>query len=259
MCSGRLVDSWRRRLRLLRFATGGTRCRLVRVLSGETVTFVDLARWERDLHGTVRRPRPGPSGGPQTLLGRRPIRRRRERRALLVPLAGASSGPGLAHGAIGVGQRVSRYCQPLFKVEYTIRGTGSSWPFRATGVFSGLNSTPVRNGCACGRRAGYALLPRRRTVIEWLPQQTWIPDQSFFHTVLPISPIRAERYPFTYVILTTSSDGVGTWCCGSTIWALSNSPVPPSPVKFDPSVDSTSFREHRGDHRHVRDRWSLDA
>jgi hypothetical protein len=232
-------------LRLLRFATEELDADWSVFLSGEDRPVVDLARWERDLQtaridGLV----------PALVVDRRPSFGRR-------PTAGDVNfvrysyrwrelppARGVAHGAIELARRVSRYCQPLFKVEYTIRRDRFFLALpRHRRLPPGWNIYTGPQWVACGRRAAYALLHADDTVIEWY-RQTWIPDQSFFHTVLRNQPdLVLSDTPLTYVIpynvkrrrgdMVLRVDDLGAIQQSGAAFAR----------KFDPSVDSDILRD----------------
>jgi hypothetical protein len=189
-------------LRLLRYAADELDADWCCFLSGEDRPVVDLARWESALRST------GADGlvpsRPVTAkpaFGRAPtagdinyVRYRYRWRAL--PAVN-----GVTRQAVDLARRVSRYSQPLFKIEYAPRRDRFFLALpRRRGLPPGWLLYSGPQWLACGRRAMDALLHADDAVVDWF-RQTWIPDQSFFHTVLRNQPgLTLDDTPLTYVV-----------------------------------------------------------
>ena len=101
----------------------------------------------------------------------------------------------------GAARRVSRYAQALFKIEYSGRRDRFFLALpRRRRLPPGWTLYSGPQWLAGGRRAAAALLGADHGVVDWY-RQTWIPDQSFFHTVLHNTPDLVLRQDhLTYVV-----------------------------------------------------------
>ncbi len=230
-------------LRLVRYARQSLDARWMATLSGHDRPVVDLARWERDVRasgvdGIV-------SARPITkhpVVGRRPtaddlnfVRYAYRWRALPAP----GRGPGrLALEAV---RRVSRFAQPVFKLEYAPRrgrwflGTPRRW-----GLPPGWTIHSGPQWLALGARAADCVLDAPNGVVSWF-EQTWIPDQAFVHTVVynhPELTLRNER--LTYVAPQALAKARADWMV---LRSDDFSDIEASGAvfarKFDPSLDAS--------------------
>ena len=189
-------------LRLVRFAAEELDADWYVLLSGEDRPVVDLAAWEQAMATS------GTDGlVPARVVDRRPSFGRAPAAAdinfvrysyrwrALPPVR------GLTHRAVGLARRVSRYSQPLFKIEYTDRRDRFFLALpRRRRLPAGWVIYTGPQWVALGRRAAEALLHADHEVVEWY-RRTWIPDQSFLHTVLHNQPdLRFSDTPLTYVV-----------------------------------------------------------
>jgi hypothetical protein len=187
---------------LLRFATEDLAADWSVLLSGEDRPVVDLARWERSMQeagidGLV----PARAVDSKPVFGHRPTAgdinyvRYRYRWRELPPVA------GVTRRAVELARRVSRYSQPRFKIEYTPRRDRFFLALpRRRRLPAGWVVYTGPQWLALGRRAVDAVLHADADVVEWY-RQTWIPDQSFFHTVLHNQPgLDLSDTPLTYVV-----------------------------------------------------------
>jgi hypothetical protein len=187
---------------LLRFAAEQLRADWFVLLSGEDRPVLDLAGWELDmqaagLDGLV----PARVVDQKPSFGRRPSAGdvnfvRYSYRWRELP---AWRGP--ARTAVEVARRVSRYSQPLFKIEYTKRRDRFylALPRRHDHPHHWTLYTGPQ-WLALGSRAVERVLEADEEVVDWY-RQTWIPDQAFFHTVLHNQPdLALSDRPLTYVV-----------------------------------------------------------
>ncbi len=187
---------------LLRFAFDELAADWCVLLSGEDRPVVDLARWEHRMQeaaidGLV----PSRVVEAKPRLGRRPTAgdinfvRYHYRWRELPPVKGPT------RRAVELARRVSRYSQPLFKIEYTKRRDRYFLALpRRRQLPAGWAIFTGPQWLALGRRSVEAVLHADPGVVEWF-RQTWIPDQSFFHTVLGNTPGLVLRdAPLTYVV-----------------------------------------------------------
>jgi hypothetical protein len=187
---------------LLRFGAEQLRADWYVLLSGEDRPVVDLARWEQEVEasgtdGLV----PARVVNEKPHLGRPPTAgdinyvRYHYRWRALPPLKGP------LRGTVELARRLSRYAQPLFKIEYTPRRDQYivARPRRPR-LPAGWDIYTGPQWLALGRRAVDAVLGADPAVVDWF-RQTWIPDQSFFHTVLHNAPgLQLQDRPLTYVV-----------------------------------------------------------
>jgi hypothetical protein len=190
-------------LRLLRFAADELDADWFVLLSGEDRPVRELAAWERELmasgsDGLV----PGRRLTARPVFGRRPSADdlnfvRYAFRWNAVPLARARRGRSLLEAA----RRVSRYVQPVFKIEYAERrGAWMVGRPRRRRLPEGWDLYSGSQWMALGRRAVTALLGVDGSVTDWF-RATWIPDQGFFHTVLfNTAGLSFSSQPLTYVV-----------------------------------------------------------
>ncbi|HXQ60660.1 MAG TPA: beta-1,6-N-acetylglucosaminyltransferase [Acidimicrobiales bacterium] len=227
-------------LRLLRVAVDEIDSDWFVLLSGEDRPVRDLAAWEDELVAS------GTDGlvpmRPLTVrpaFGRRPsaddlnfVRYAFRWRA--VPARYVRGGRYVLEAA----RRISRYVQPVFKIEYAERrGTWMVGRWRRRRLPDGWTLYCGSQWMALGRRAVTTLLASDAAVTEWF-RQTWIPDQGFFHTVLGnAAGFSFSTQPLTYVVphdthkgaawMVLRSDDVGTIALSGAAFAR----------KFDPAVD----------------------
>lgn len=190
-------------LRLMRFAASELDADWFVLLSGEDRPVRDLASWEIELmtsgsDGLV----PARRLTVRPAFGRTPtaddlnyVRYAFSWRA--IPVA---RGPWGRRG-IEAARRVSRYVQPVFKIEYADRrGAWMLGRRRRRRLPVGWDLYAGSQWIALDRRAVNALLDSDPSVTQWF-RQTWIPDQGFFHTVLFNSPgLSFSSRPLTYVV-----------------------------------------------------------
>ena len=189
-------------LRLLRYGVEELDASWFVFLSGEDRPVVDLARWERemesaDIDGLVpaRVVDRKPSFGRAPTAGDINFVRYSYRWRPLPPVN------GMARGVVDLARRVSRYAQPLFKIEYTDRRDGFFLGLpRRRRLPPGWALYTGPQWMAYGRRAAEAVLGADQMVVDWF-RQTWIPDQSFFQSVLRNrSELILRDTPLTYVV-----------------------------------------------------------
>lgn len=248
-------------LRLLRYARQELGSSWMVLLSGQDRPVVDLARWEGDVRATgvdaIVSARPITK---RPVLGHRPtaddlnfVRYAFKWRALPVPR------PSFERQALEAVRRLSRFAQPVFKIEYAPRrdrwfiGTPRRW-----GLPEGWTIYSGPQWMALGARAADCVLEAPSGVISWF-EQTWIPDQAFIHTVLynhPELALRNER--LTYVVPQSMATTRADWMVlRSTDLPGIESSGSVFARKFDPSVDASivalvdesvdrSCREHTG-------------
>jgi hypothetical protein len=231
-------------LRLLQFAAEELNADWCAFLSGEDRPVLDLARWERKLAST------GIDGlVPATPVDRKPVfgrsptagdvnfTRYSYRWREIPPVGGA------ARSAVELARRVSRYAQPLFKIEYTNRRERFFVGFpRRRRLPAGWTLYTGPQWVACSRRSMEALLAVDDTVIEWY-RQTWIPDQSFFQTVLYNQPgLVLDRSPLTYVVSFRDKQERGDMVLRASDLEVVRQSGAAFARKFDPSVDAEILR-----------------
>jgi hypothetical protein len=190
-------------LRALQLAAHSVDPDWVVFLSGEDRPVVDLDAWEQraltsqvdgivDARALTTRP----------AFGRRPTAddlnfARYAYRWRRLPAAG----DGVMRPLLEAARRLSRYSQPVFKIEYAGRRGG--WFVgtpRRQRLAPGWTIYTGAQWMALGRRAIGVVLETDPSVEQWF-RSTWIPDQAFFHTVLynrPELTLRNER--MTYVV-----------------------------------------------------------
>ncbi len=202
-------------LRLVRFALATLDAQWFVFLSGDDRPVVDLARWE----STVR------ESGTDGVVASRPITERprwfRRPSAPDInyvrymyrwrPLPDASDRVG--HAGLEGLRRLSRYLQPLFKIEYTDRRR--RWflglPRRAGTLPGGWVLHGGPQWVAFGARAAAALVDAEPWVVEWF-RHTWIPDQAFFQTVLGNHPeLSMDNRPLTFLPRPKRPVDGGSW------------------------------------------------
>jgi hypothetical protein len=227
-------------LRLLRFAQDDLDADWCVFLSGEDRPVVDLARWEgavqaAGIDGLV----PARAVTRKPAFGRRPTApdinyvRYSYRWRPLPPVRGVS------RRAVNVARRISRYAQPLFKIEYTNRRDRFFLAFpRRRRLPPGWVIYTGPQWVACGRRAIDTLLRADDAVIEWY-RETWIPDQSFFHTVLHNHPgLVLSDTPLTYVVPYATKRRRGDMVLRMEDFEAIESSGAAFARKFDPEVDA---------------------
>lgn len=231
-------------LRLLRFASEVLDADWCAFLSGEDRPVVDLARWERTMEATQ-------TDGlvPATAVTRRPVLGRR-------PTAGdvnyvrysyrwreVPAVRGVRRGAVEAARRVSRYAQPLFKIEYTNRRQRFFLGLpRRRRLPAGWTIYTGPQWIACGRRAIDALLRADDDVVAWY-RETWIPDQSFFHTVLHNRPdLALGATPLTYVVPYKTKERRGDMVLRAEDLDAIHRSGAAFARKFDPSIDPDILR-----------------
>lgn len=211
------------------------------ILSGDARPVVDLATWEATTaasgaDGIV----PGRALERRPAFGRAPtaddlnlVRYSYRWRPLPAPAHPAG------RAALGGLRRLSRYTQPLFKIEYAARR--DRWflgtPRRGAPA-RGWSYAAGPQWVALGPRAADAVLDVDDGVVEWF-RHTWIPDQGFFQTVLANVPgLDIRREPVVYVVPSRLSRQRSNWMALRTgdlegLWA-SGAPLA---RKFDDDVD----------------------
>ena len=227
-------------LRLLRFAADELDADWCAFLSGEDRPVVNLARWEqaicsRRIDGLV----------PATVVDRKPTFGRSPtagdvnfvrysyRWRELPPVR------GVRRSGVELARRVSRYAQPLFKIEYTNRRDRFFLGVpRRQRLPAGWTLYTGPQWVACGSRAMRALLDVDESVVEWY-RQTWIPDQSFFQTVLHNQPrLVLDTTPLTYVVPYLAKQRRGDMVLRADDRDLIHGSGAAFARKFDPSVDA---------------------
>lgn len=189
-------------LRLVRFAAESLDADWFVFLSGQHRPVVDLAEWERtlaaaDIDGLV----PAKPITTRPSWGRRPtapdinyVRYAYRWRSLPPPTGRA------ARVALETARRLSRYAQPMFKIEYAPRR--QRWFVgvpRRRRVMKDWTLYTGTQWIAFGRGAARVVLEVDPAIVDWY-RQTWIPDQSFFQTVLHNQPgLILRDTPVTYV------------------------------------------------------------
>jgi len=231
-------------LRLLRYASEELDADWCVFLSGEDRPVVDLARWERSMQlagsdGLV----PARALRTRPAFGRRPTFedlnyvRYSYRWRQLPPVTGP------VRRLVELARRVSRFSQPLFKIEYADRRDRFFLGLPRRGRLPPdwtLYTGP--QWVAVGRRSVETLLHADDTVVEWF-RHTWIPDQSFVHTVLHNhGDLVLADTPLTYVVpyntkrqrgdMALRVDDLGAIRASGAAFAR----------KFDPSVDPDILR-----------------
>lgn len=231
-------------LRLVRFASDELGADWCAFLSGEDRPVVDLARWERSLQASA-------IDGlvPATVVDRRPAFGRS-------PTAGDVNFTrysyrwrevppvrGVTRDAVALARRFSRYAQPLFKIEYTDRRDRFFLGLpRRRRLPPGWTIYSGPQWVACGRRAMDALLHVDDTVVDWY-RQTWIPDQSFFQTVVLNQPdLVVGDTPLTYVVPYKDKQQRGDMVLRMDDLAVIRRSGAAFARKFDPSIDADILR-----------------
>jgi hypothetical protein len=231
-------------LRLLRYASENLDSDWCVFLSGEDRPVVDLSRWERSMQvagndGLV----PARALNRKPAFGRRPtfddlnFVRYAYRWRELPPVSGT------ARRMVEWSRRVSRFAQPLFKIEYTDRRDRFFLGLpRRRRLPAGWVLYTGPQWVACGRRAVQALLHADDTVVEWY-RQTWIPDQSFIHTVLHNPPdLVLAQTPLTYVVPYRTKMERGDMVLRVDDLGVIEGSGAAFARKFDPSVDPDILR-----------------
>jgi hypothetical protein len=230
---------------LLRYATQVLDAEWFVFLSGEDRPVRDLAEWERELASSgwdglvparelVRRP----------VVGRRPtaddlnyVRYAYRWRTL------APARTRIGRRTVELARRISRYVQPLFKIEYTDRR--DRWFLgvpRRRRLPEGWALYAGSQWMAFDRRAADAVLAVDGSVTAWF-RETFIPDQGYFQTVLANQPeLRLQADPLTYVVPHSAKKEPG-WMVLRTadLGAISRSGAAFA-RKFDPAVDPEVLR-----------------
>jgi hypothetical protein len=190
-------------LALLRFAQEQLEAQWCVFLSGEDRPVMDLAAWEAslpssgvdgyvDAHVLDTRPR---LGRPPNAVDLNYARYALRWRTVL------SNRHPLMRRILGPARRVSRYLQPVVKIEYASRRQAwmVGW-YRRRRLPPGWNLYCGSQWMALGRRAVDVLLSTEPWVTDWF-RQTWIPDQGYFHTVLYNHPeLKLSPKPLTYFV-----------------------------------------------------------
>lgn len=231
-------------LRLLRYASEELDADWCAFLSGEDRPVVNLPQWERALAAS------GSDGlVPATPVDRKPVfgrsptagdvnfTRYSYRWREIPPVGGAT------RSAVELARRVSRYTQPLFKIEYTNRRERFFLGLpRRRRLPAGWTLYTGPQWVACGRRSMEALLHVDKSVIDWY-RQTWIPDQSFFQTVLYNQPgLVLDRSPLTYVVSFKDKQQRGDMVLRAGDLEVIRHSGAAFARKFDPSVDAEILR-----------------
>ena len=231
-------------LSLMRYAVDELDASWCAFLSGEDRPVVDLERFERDLlasdldglvpaRALVRRP----------VLGRAPTAedinfvRYRYRWRALPPVTGGG------RRAVEAARRVSRYAAPLFKIEYTARRDRYFLALpRRRRLPAGWVLYSGPQWIACARRAAQVLLDADPAVVDWF-RHTWIPDQSFFHTVLHNRDdlVLSDR-PLTYVVPFATKRERGDMVLRLEDLDAIRASGAAFARKFDPAVDAAVLR-----------------
>lgn len=229
-------------LRIVRHAREALDAQWMVLLSGHDRPLADLARWEHDVR----------SSGIDGIVSARPITKRpvigRPPTAEDLnyvryayrwrPLPAPST--GLGRRAMETLRLVSRFAQPLFKIEYAPRR--DQWFLgrpRRWGLPEGWTLHAGSQWMALGARAADCVLAAPAGVRSWF-EETWIPDQAFLHTVLynhPELALRNER--LTYVAPQSLAKARPDWM------VLRSADLPDIEAsravfarKFDPAVDA---------------------
>jgi len=227
-------------LRLMHFGVDELDADWFVVLSGEDRPVRDLATWERELFSAgvdgllpARALTARPSFGHPPTADDLNYARYALRWRPLTP-----THPAWRH-VLGPLRRISRYMQPVIKIEYAERRP--AWMigrYRRRSLPSGWAFYSGSQWMALDRRAVTALFATDPSVVQWF-RHTWIPDQGFFHTVLYNHPgLTISGDPLTYVVphvsekraawMVLRTDDVGAIESSGAAFAR----------KFDPEVDS---------------------
>jgi hypothetical protein len=231
-------------LRLLRYPVDTLDADWFVFLSGEDRPVVDLARWERDIEA-------GAVDGlvPATALDRRPSFGHRPtapdinfvryayRWRELPPVRGAT------RRAVEMARRVSRFSQPAFKIEYAPRRERFFLGLpRRRRLPAGWTLYCGPQWVAFGRRAAGVLLGTDENVVAWF-RQTWIPDQSYFHTVLHNHrDLVLSGTPLTYVVTEDTKRRRGDMVLRVDDLAAIGRSGAAFARKFDPAIDPEILR-----------------
>jgi hypothetical protein len=186
-------------LRLLRFAADTLDAEWFVFASGDDRPVRDLAAWEREVassgaDGLV----PARELVSRPAFGRRPtaddlnyVRYAHRWRVL----------PRIGRGVLELARRISRYVQPLCKIEYSDRR--DRWFLgvrRRRRLPAGWALYAGSQWMAFDRRAAEILLSVDGSVTAWF-RHTWIPDQGYFQTVLGNQDsLRLRDDLLTYVV-----------------------------------------------------------
>lgn len=177
-------------LRLLRHASETLDADWVVLLSGEHRPVVDLARWEEEVA----------AAGVDAYLGDRPLsmrlrfgRRQEQDNELLARYAHrwravARPGSDRLHRVVGGLWKVSRATHPVAKLEFAHRrGAWLIGTPRPRRPMRGWRFHKGTQWVVLSRRAVDAVLDADPAVARWF-QQTYIPDESYVHTVVRHHP-----------------------------------------------------------------------
>lgn len=202
-------------LRMLRFSFDVLAADWFALVSGDDRPIVDLGRWEAEIgssrvDGIVKADR----------IRRRPTFGRSPTRADLNYVRYmyrwrrlSGGGDSLGRSLLEFARKASRRMQPLFKIEHTNRRDG--WflglPRRARTLPGGAALYVGPQWLAFSRRAAEAVFDANPELTDWY-RETWIPDQSFFQTVLYNSPgLNLRNAQFTFIPESRSHRGPGGW------------------------------------------------
>jgi hypothetical protein len=103
------------------------------------------------------------------------------------------------HRGIGGLMKLSQWVQPLVTLEFVHRLDG--WAIgirRNTRALNGLTFYRGSQWIALNRRAALAALNVEPRLREWFTR-SWIPDETYFHTVLRSAGLRVSNAPTTFV------------------------------------------------------------
>ncbi len=231
-------------LRLLEYAFETLDADWFAFLSGDDRPVVDLARWERQVQ----------SAGNDGLVPARPLETKPSfgRRPTSEDLNYVRYSyrwrelphlTGVPRRLVETARRVSRFSQPLFKIEYADRRDRFFLGLpRRRRLPPGWTLYTGPQWVALGRRAAETLLGVDDTVVEWF-RHTWIPDQSFVHTVLHnYGDLVLADTPLTYVVPYNTKKRRGDMALRVDDLGAIRASGAAFARKFDPSVDPDILR-----------------
>jgi hypothetical protein len=188
--------------RLLRFSLENLTSEWFVLLSGDHRPATDLTAWE----GAVARASVDAYLPAERLPGRLRFGRRSVDENLYLARARhrwtSISRPksyGLNRGIAGL-MKLSQWVQPFVALEYVHRH--DAWAIgirRNTRELNGLTFYRGSQWIALNRRAALAALNVEPQLREWFTR-SWIPDETYFHTVLRSAGLRVSNAPTTFVL-----------------------------------------------------------
>jgi len=192
-------------LRLLRYGTEHLDADWLVLLSGEHRPVVDLGRWETStVHSGVQAIAPAQPLAPRLRFGGSDpeanlfLARSRHRWTALGRPRSATM-----HRAMGGLMKLGRVAQPLFAMEYAHRR--DAWAIGTARRTGPMRRQPLFRGSqwiAFSKEAARFVLDVDPSVTAWF-KKSWIPDETYFHTVLRrCAGLVIGSEPTTYVLRT---------------------------------------------------------